>query len=107
MLDRLGLGPHQMQNARRLYGPSPQKSKAIERLRSESKKMLDLYSQYDLDAIAARRLIDSIHKSQVEISELELTKHKQIRSLLTERQFQRLQEEIAKKMRAQKRRAPR
>ena len=107
MLKGLGLSSDQAKRAPQLIGPGPEKKKVIDKLRRDSRRMLDLYSNYNLDTAAARRLIDAIHASQVQLAALNHKKQQLIRSVLTESQFQRLQQEIVKRIRAHKRPRPR
>ena len=100
MLKSLGLSRKQLGDASSLQGPGPRKARVIDKLKQDSRKMLQMYSQYRLDTASARRLVDSIHKSQVELSNLNLDRQRRMRAVLDRRQFNRLQEEIAKRMRA-------
>ena len=100
MLESLGLSRTQMRNASTLQGPGPRKARVIDKLKQDSARMLQMYSQYRLDTASARRLVDSIHKSQVELSNLNLDRQRRMRSVLNKRQFNRLQQEIAKRLRA-------
>ncbi len=98
MLSGLGMTSEQSKRAPQLIGPSAEKKKVIDKLRRDSKRMLDLYSDYNLDVAAARRLIDAIHASQTQLSEINHRKQQLIRSVLTESQFQQLQDEIVRRI---------
>ncbi len=107
MLDSLGLSAEQRKRSAQIIGPTPQKTKVIEKLRRDSKQIMDVYSDYRLDTAAARKLISSIHNSQVELLELNHKKQQAMRSILTRSQFNQLQEQIAERMKTlQKKRPP-
>ena len=92
MLDSLGVSP----DRQKLLKPSDPRS--IQDLRIESKQMLDLYANYSLDAAAARKLTDGIHQKQIALLTLQHNRQQAIRQVLSEEQFQRLQQEIVKRM---------
>lgn len=92
MLDSLGVSP----DRQKLLKPSDPKS--IQDLRNESKQMLDLYANYSLDSAAARKLTESIHQKQIALLALQHNRQQAIRQVLSEDQFQRLQQEIVKRM---------
>ena len=72
MLEVLRLSPSQKKRASALRGPHPRRTKVVDRIRRDSRGMLDLYKNYDLDESKARRLIESIHASQVELGKINL-----------------------------------
>lgn len=106
MVRSLGLSPDQERRIRPLVGPGPQRMRVQERLRRESAQMIGLYSRYDLDEPAAKRLISSIHGSQTELSILNLKRQQELRAVLTEEQFERLVSEIDKRIRARTMKRP-
>ncbi len=97
-LENLGLNSDQVRRLRDTL-QWPQRRKVMEKLRRDSRDMLELYSQYDLDVSAAKKLISSIHDSQTELLALNRKSQEAIRSILTPAQFQNLQDQIEKRMR--------
>ncbi len=96
-LDRLGLSPEGIRTIKndQLW---PRRRKAMESLKRDTRKLIELYSDYDLDAGAARKLIDSIHDSQQELAALSHKRQQALRSVLTSGQFERLSAELGKRM---------
>ena len=94
MLDSLGIPA----GKRKRLDATFKNTKAIEGLRASTKQLLDMYSNYDLDSAAARKLIDRIHRTQSYLLMLQRFRQREIRRALTEDQFKKLQEEIAKRL---------
>jgi len=94
MLDSLGISAEQ----RKRLDTTWRNANVIEGLKTSTKQLLDLYSTYDLDSAAARKLIDSIHRKQVYLLDLQSQRQKEIRHVLTEDQFKTLQQEITKRI---------
>lgn len=99
MLKSAGISREQLRKSSMTLNPKREKIKVIEKLRRDSIKMMELYSNYDLDTQTARKLIQSIHDSQSDLSELNHKKQQNLRSLLTESQFVQVRDKIEKKMR--------
>lgn len=101
MLDALGVPDEKQKQLEN----EPAGGRAIQELRESSKDLLDLYSNYALESSAARKLIDNLHRKQVSLLRQQNYRQRQIRKVLTQDQFQKLQQEIAKRMaeRGQKR----
>ena len=78
----------------------------MSRLEGDSRQMIELYRRYDLDAAAARKLIESIHASQQDLASLNLKSQQALRSVLTQAQFQTYSSAIAQKMRQMYERKP-
>jgi Spy/CpxP family protein refolding chaperone len=95
VLDTLGLASDQI---KQLKQPKldQQRNKAVDKLRQDSRQLIDLYSNYDLDANTARKLVDSIHSDQRTLAELNHKRQQNLRSVLTESQFGKLMDETAK-----------
>jgi len=100
LLQAVGATPEQGGRLVRLGGLR-EKGRVIEKLRRDSRQMIDLYSRYDLDTPAARKLIDSIHQGQSDLAAANHKAQQALRSVLTQQQFDRLQEETAKRIKAQ------
>jgi len=98
MLERIGAGPDQV---RRIWreADAPEKKAVLNRLVRDSKRLIELYSRYDLDVDAARKLVDGIHRSQMDLADLNHKWQQTLRSVLTEQQFDRLQQELSKMFR--------
>jgi Spy/CpxP family protein refolding chaperone len=94
MLDALGVPADKQKQLEN----EPAGGKAIQELRESSKQLLDLYSNYTLDSAAARKLIDSVHQKQASLLRQQNHRQRQIRKVLTQDQFQKLQQEVAKRM---------
>lgn len=95
--DRLGLPPDRL-TAIKNDQLGPRRRRVMEDLKRDTRKLIELYSSYDLDAGAARKLIDSIHDNQRELAALNHKRQQALRSVLTREQFERLSGELAKKM---------
>lgn len=78
--------------------PNPQRIKAIRDLQRDSNALLDLYSKYTLDSDAAHKLINAIHREQTLLLMAQHRKQQAIRDVLKEDQFQKLREEVLKRM---------
>ena len=72
--------------------------KAVDELRQASESLLGLYANYTLDSAAARKLIDTVHKKQVALLWQQQNRQRLIRRILTQDQFQKVAEEITKRM---------
>jgi Spy/CpxP family protein refolding chaperone len=96
--DRLGLPPNRLK-AIKNDQLGPRRRKVMEDLKRDTRRLIELYSSYDLDANAARKLIESIHGSQRDLADLNHKRQHSLRSALTREQFERLSGELVKKMR--------
>ncbi len=96
-LAQLDLTPEQMKYMKGII-MSPQRRRIIENLRRDSYRMLELYARHDLDIATARKLIDSIHESQIELTILNHKKQRAIRSILTKPQFEKYVELFSKRI---------
>jgi len=94
-----GLTPAQRKRIESMQGSRSEWRDAIERIRQNSRRMFELYNDYNLDEAAARRLIADIHRNQVDLLACGHKMQKAIRSVLSAEQFQRLREEIDKRPR--------
>jgi Spy/CpxP family protein refolding chaperone len=94
MLDSLGIPAEQ----RKRLEPASGNTRAIQGLRDSTKQLLELYSNFDLDSDAARKLIGSIHRRQAYLLMLQHYRQKAIRQVFSEDQFETLRQEIAKRM---------
>lgn len=99
LFESAGIGRGQV---RRLWAGRvwDQRVRAAAKLRRDTKQLLDICSSYDLDEQAAKRLMASIHSSQTDLAEASHRQQQLIRSVLTPDEFQRLQAEIERRMRA-------
>ncbi len=93
MLDSLGIP-----DEKRKRLDIAQNSRAIEGLKTATKQLLDMSSSYSLDSAAARKLIENIHRKQTYLLMLQSKRQHEIRHVLTEDQFKKLQEEITKRI---------
>jgi len=105
MLEAIGATPDQGRRIRQ-FGDSGERKTIIDKLRRDSRQIIELYSRYDLDVAAARKLIDSIHQSQMDLAAANHKSQQALRSVLTEQQFDRLQEEISKRIKAREHKGP-
>lgn len=94
MLDSIAISAEQ----RKRLNSTLHNTDAINSLRTSSKQLLDLYSNYNFDTAAARKLINGIHSKQIDLLRLQHKRQQQIRTILSEKQFKLLQQEIAKKL---------
>lgn len=97
-MESLGLNQDQMKQIWKLAA-SPERRRAIDDLRRDSRRVAELYSRDDLDTAAAKRLIDSIHRTQITLSELTHKRQQALRHILTKQQFERLMDNLAKHLR--------
>jgi len=91
-----GLSTDQQQRLRKLGGWQRRKA-IVDKIRRDSEQLVDVYSEYNLDNTAARKLIDSLHTSQTKLSLLGHGTQQALRSVLTEHQFTRVCEELSKR----------
>jgi len=96
IFDSIGLTPDQEKRIAKVLKINQNRAKVIEKLRRNSKQMLDLYSNYNLDTAAAKKLIDSIHQDQIAMLNAQRNRQVALRSVLSQDQFQKLHQEIAK-----------
>lgn len=95
---RMNLPPAQRRRLASAVAPSPERQKVVDKLRKDSKQLMEEFSQYDLDTGAARKLIANIHDSQVDLAALNHKKQQAIRRILNENQFQQLRTELMNKL---------
>lgn len=96
MLTNAGITTAQIKHFRELIGPE-QKRTVANKLRKNSKQLIDIYSKYNLDTASAKKLISAIHNNQVELTELNFKRQLILREIITQDQFKRLQAEITAK----------
>lgn len=94
MLDDMGVPADKQKQLENVPG----KDKAIQDLRDSSKQLLDMYSNYTLDSTAARKLIKTVHQNQEWLLKQQNRRQRQIRKVLTQDQFDKLVQEISKRM---------
>lgn len=94
MLDDLKVS----EEKRKLLQPDPAKEKTTEELRRTTKQLLELYSNYDLDTAAAKKLIGTIHRKQTLLLLQQTRRQRLVRAVLTQEQFKELQQQIRKKI---------
>lgn len=75
-------------------------TKAVEELKQASEKLLGMYAGYSLDASTARKQIAVVHQKQVTLLWKQHFRQKSLRKILTEEQFNKVQQEIQKRMSA-------
>lgn len=90
MLEAARLSEEQKRKLGPKIGFTPERKKLMDSIQNDTRKMLDLYAEYNLDVNAARKLIDSIHRSQVAMGKLNEDRQEALRDVLTESQFDRL-----------------
>ncbi|MEN6356699.1 MAG: hypothetical protein ABFD83_06390 [Armatimonadota bacterium] len=64
-----------------------QKDNTTKKIRRDSKQMAGMYAAYNLDIAAAKKLINSIHRQQVNLLNLNFKKQQALRKVLTANQF--------------------
>lgn len=107
MIEDLGLGAEEKRRALALTGTNAERTRLLEKLRRDTRQMMELYSRYDLDTAAANRLIESIHSSQIALTAQNHKRQQQLRKVLTQRQFERLQKTIAERLQSMRKPRPR
>lgn len=106
MIDRLELSPDQRRRLEPIVRPDPERLRLVDRLKHASRQIIELYSRYRLDTAAAKKLIGDMHRCQVELADLGHRKQQTLRTALNEAQFERLREEIVKRMHMHERKRP-
>ncbi|MCX8052319.1 MAG: hypothetical protein N3B12_00785 [Armatimonadetes bacterium] len=94
-LQRIGVGEEDIRLILR-DTDAAQRKVVVDKLVRDSKRLIELYSRYDLDIDTARKLINSIHESQTDLAALNHKRQQMLRDVLTRQQFERLQEEMSK-----------
>lgn len=97
-IDSMNLNPDERKKGEALATQMRRRGKIVEKLRRDTRQMLDLYSNYNLDVPAARKLIDGIHRDQITLSEMNHKKQQLLRSVLDEGQFQQIKSDAAQRM---------
>lgn len=97
LLRSLNLDDDQIRRLKSVMGPDRRKS--IEKLESDTRQLIQMYERYDLDATAARKLIDSVHSTQISLAALHLKSQQTLRSVLTQAQFESYRDALAQRMR--------
>lgn len=83
------------------------KPESISRLRKSSQQLGEAYLKYELDQDTAKKLVAAVHRDQVALTWMLHKRHQAVRGLLTESEFERLKQDVAKKVReAQSKRVP-
>lgn len=95
MLNSLGVDKD---DQKKLRQQNPQSAKAIRKMERDSNQLLELYSKYSLDSDDARQIIDRIHDEQSSLLIAQHRRQQVIRDVLSQYQFQRLREEVVKRM---------
>jgi len=98
LLDDIGVSQDQIRRIKGQLGSGQKKKVVLDKLRHDSAQLLDTYSKYNLDKAAAKKLIDNVHNYQVELSAVNFKRQQVIRSVLTQDQFQKLQQKLAERM---------
>ncbi|MCE5321946.1 hypothetical protein LLG46_01385 [bacterium] len=74
-----------------------QKISTVKSLSKNSRQLAEVYSAYDLDAAAVKKLINDIHKQQANLLNLNLKKQQALRKVMTEHQFKAVCSQTTKK----------
>lgn len=74
----------------------------VNNLRNNTKKLIDLFSKYDLDITQAKKTIDYLHAGQKKLLEIINNKQVEIRKNLTKEEFEKLKIRHNKKHKLQK-----
>ena len=89
-INSAGLNPAQRKRMLLLARQMNRRRLIVGRLRQSVDQMIGLYSRYKLDIPAAKKLINKIHLLQLRLSEMNHKRQSELRSIVTEAQFQRL-----------------
>lgn len=101
ILRDMDLTPDQMKRLRSVK--EPERRKVFEKLENDSRQMIQMYQRYDLDANAARKLVESIHSTQQDLAALNLKSQQALRAVLTQAQFEKYRDTMAEKIRSRMR----
>lgn len=97
MLDSIDISDAQEKQIRRQMIDGPQKMRIVQKLRRDSRQMIEIYSNYKLDEAAAKKLINSIHQDQQELAMIGYRKQQAVHSVLTPEQFDKLKDQMDKR----------
>ena len=97
------LSPEQTKAADRITRVGQRRQEAMGRMRESSQQLADLYSKFDLDPKAARKLIDAIHHDQMALMWMAHRRQQAIRAVLTEDQFNALGQAIEQRLKTMRR----
>ena len=74
----------------RMAKSTREEANTVARLRQDSRRLLALYSDYNLDEAEAAKLVDKIHQAQVQLSAMTIARQQTMRAALTKDQFEKL-----------------
>ncbi|MCX6345016.1 MAG: periplasmic heavy metal sensor [Armatimonadetes bacterium] len=95
--DSLKLTPDQEKRVAAVLRPG-NNMKNMQDMKRATEQLNQLYSSFNLDAAAARKLIGDIHRDQLALTRNAHSRQQTIRSILTQDQFAALRQEIIKRM---------
>lgn len=79
------------------------RQKVMDSMRQSTQALADVYSKFDLDSKAARKLVDSIHRDQMSLMWMTHRRQQATRAVLSEDQFNQLQQSIEQQLKAKPR----
>lgn len=105
-LRSLSLTPEQTRKLSTVLGPTPERKKLIDRIEDDSRLMIRKYQKYELDAADARKIIASIHAAQRDMASLNLKTQQNLRAVLTQAQFEKYRDDMARRIKPPFKRGP-
>jgi Spy/CpxP family protein refolding chaperone len=107
-LPRLNLSPSQQQQIQKMWGSEQaEHQRILQSMTRDLQSMEQVFASYRVDERAARRLIVSVNKSQLQVLQLRHDRQMDLRRIITEPQFQALTQHIKRSPQPGLRRGPR
>jgi len=97
------LTPDQTRRVERIRRVGQSRQEAMGSMRQSVQELTAVYSKFDLDSKAARKLVDSIHRDQMSLMWMAHRRQQAIRAVLGEDQFNQLQQSIEQQLKARPR----
>lgn len=94
------LTPDQTKRVEQIKRIGQKRQEVMTRMRGSTERLAGLYSKLDLDSKGARKLVDAIHHDQMGLMWMTHRRQQAIRVVLTEDQFNQLQQTIKQKFEA-------
>ena len=94
------LTPDQTRRVEQIKRVGQKRRETMDNMRQSVQELTGVYSKFDLDSKAARKLIDSIHRDQMSLMWMAHRRQQAIRAVLGEDQFNQLQQSIEQQFKA-------
>jgi len=94
------LTPDQTRRVEQIKRVGEKRQKIMDSMRQSVQELTGVYSKFDLDSKAARKLVDSIHRDQMSLMWMAHRRQQAIRAVLGEDQFNQVQQSIEQQLKA-------